>query len=153
MEHRFAVDHLDIERLLAGWRWLCPESMTLVARNAFADLFLRDHAGRLFKLDMAIGKLIKVADSEAQFRELAKTPEKREEWFAESDERAAEARGLKPNADQCIGFSVPPMFAESGSSNTPFVIDIYDHVGFLGDLHRQVSALPDGTKIRLQVRD
>jgi len=93
MENWFAVDHLDVERLLADWRWLCPQRTTLVARNAFADLFLRDESGEVFRLNVAVGKLAKVADSEAQFRELAASHEKREEWFAEADEQAAAARG------------------------------------------------------------
>jgi hypothetical protein len=92
-----------------------------------------------------------IADSEAQFRKLATTHEKREEWFAEADEQAAAARGLKPNASQCIGFSVPLVFAESGSPDTPYVSDLYDHVSFLGDLNRTISSLPDGTKVRIKV--
>ena len=32
----FGVDHLDVERLLAEWRWLCSKPTTLIARNAFA---------------------------------------------------------------------------------------------------------------------
>jgi hypothetical protein len=32
----FGVDHLDVERLLAEWRWLCSKPTTLIARNGFA---------------------------------------------------------------------------------------------------------------------
>jgi hypothetical protein len=74
----------------------------------------------------AVGKLTKVADSEAQFRELVKSKERREEWFAEADEQACAGRGLKPSATQCIGFSVPLVFAESGSPDTPYVADLYE---------------------------
>lgn len=153
MENWFGVDHLDVERLLAGWRWLCPNPMALVARNAFGDLFLRDESGEMYRLDVAVGKLTKVADSETQFRELAATHEKREQWFSEADEQTAGARALKPNATQCIGYSVPLVFAESGSPDTPYVVDLYEHVSFLGDLNRQIKDLPDGAKVRLRVKD
>jgi hypothetical protein len=73
MRDWLAVDHLDVERLLLEWRWLCQGPMALVARNAFADLFLRDASGQVYSLDVGVGKLTKVADSERQFRELAKT--------------------------------------------------------------------------------
>ena len=126
--------------------------MTLVARNAFADLFLRDDLGEIYVLDVALGELRRIADSEAQFRELAATPEKREEWFAETDELAGVARGLTPDASQCIGFSTPLVFAESGNPDNPYVADIYDHISFLGDLHHHISGLAEGTKVRLQVR-
>jgi len=128
MSNWFDVDHLDVERLLSGWRWLCPKPMALVARNAFGDLFLRDEIGEVYRLDVAIGKLIKIADSEAQFRELAAV--KRQDWFAETDELAAAARGLIPNATQCIGFSVPLVFREGGSPDT--TASSYA-LGFCGD--------------------
>ena len=149
----FLVDHLDVERLLAEWHWLCPGPMKLVARTAFADLFLRDQAGHIFHLDVGLGKLTNVADSEAHFVELTGTAEKRERWFAESDEQAVAARGLKPDLNQCIGLTIPIVFAESVSPNTAYVTDIYDHVSFLGQIHRQITDLPDGTKIRLKVTD
>jgi hypothetical protein len=85
MRDWFAVEHLDVERLLVEWRWLCEAPMALVARNAFADLFLRDALGQVYCLDAAVGKLTKVADSETQFRELATTRKKEEEWFAAAE--------------------------------------------------------------------
>ena len=151
MQDWFAVHDLDIERLLVDWRWLCKEPMALVAKNAFGDLFLRDESGRVQQLDVAIGKLTKVADSEAQFRELALSVERQEEWFAVTDEKAAIVKGLEPTNTQCIGFGVPLVFAESGSSDTAYVADLYEHVSFLGDLNRQIAELPDGAKVRLHV--
>ena len=143
----FAVDHLDVERLLAEWRWLCPNPMSLVARSAFGDLFLRDQSGQIHRLDVAIGKLLKVADSETQFMELATS--KREEWFAESDEIAAAAKGLKPNLTQCIGFSVPLVFRSiTTSPNKPHVVDLYEHIAFLGNINHQIASLPDGAEVR-----
>jgi hypothetical protein len=152
MENWFVVGQLDIERLLADWRWLCPKPMTLLARSAFGDLFLQDESGEVFRLDVAVGKLMKVADSEAEFRERAASPEKRGQWFREVAEQSAWARGLKPDATQCIGFSVPLVFAESGSPDTPYVADLYEHISFLGDLNRQISNLPDGAQVRLRLK-
>ncbi len=152
MEQWFLVDHLEVERLLSEWRWLCPHRMALVARTAFGDLFLRDEAYAIFWLNTAVGKLTKVASSEAEFREAAETSEKRREWFAESDLQACVKRGLNPTSSQCVGFSVPIVFAESGSSSAPYLADLYEYVSFLGDLNRQISSVPDGTKVQLRVQ-
>jgi hypothetical protein len=153
MNQWFAVDHLDVERLLAQWRWLCSRKMALVARTAFGDLFLRDEAGVVSWLDTDVGRLTKVSDSEAEFREMAETAEKRAEWFAEADEQACAKRGLSPDISQCIAFSIPLVFAKSGSpSNKPYLIDLYEHVSFLGELNQQISDLPDGANARLQIR-
>src|ERR1700733_7972244 len=142
----FAVDHLDVDRLLVEWRWLCQGPVALVARNAFADLFLRDASGQVYCLDVAIGKLTKVADSDKQFRELATTRENQEEWFAIADEKAAVATGPEPNTTQCIGFAVPLVFAESGSPDTPYVADLYEHVSFLGDFKSPNRRAARGSK-------
>jgi hypothetical protein len=152
MNEWLLVDHLEVERLLAEWKWLCPRRMTLVGRTAFGDLFLCDEDGLVFWLNTAVGKLIQVAESEAQFREQAESSEKRKEWFAEPDQEACARRGLKPNYSQCVGFSVPLVFAESGSSDTAYIADLYEYVSFLGDLHRQIASLPDGSKVRLRVQ-
>jgi hypothetical protein len=96
------VSHLSVERLLQEWRWLCPEPFVLLARNAFADLFLRKETGKVFKLNVAVGQLAEVIGTEEEFRRLAGTEEKRRKWFAEDDEMAAAARGLIPNSQHAL---------------------------------------------------
>jgi hypothetical protein len=151
MERWLAVDHLDVERLLGDWRWLCPQKMELVARTAFGDLFLRDGTGAVFWLNAAEGRLTKVSGSEVEFRDALETAEKRKEWFAEADVDADAKRGLNPTPAQCIGFSIPVVFAESGAS-TPYIADLYEYVSFLGDLHRQIASVPDGAKVEFRVQ-
>jgi hypothetical protein len=153
MESYFQVEHLDAERLLGEWRWLCPQPMSLVARSAFGDLFLRDEAGIIFKLDIAIGQLKQIAKSETEFRNLARTKEQREEWFAERDEVAAAAGGLNPGPEQCIAFKTPILFAEGGAPNNAYVGRLYEQVAFLGDLHRQIAEFPEGTKVQFRLQE
>lgn len=86
----------------------------------------------MLRLEVAGARLRKVADSEAQFRDLAQTGKNCEEWFAEADEKAAAGRELIPNADPCIGFSVPLVLAESGTPNPPYLADLYEHGSLLG---------------------
>lgn len=147
----FRVQHLDIERLLAEWRWLCPSRMTLVARSAFGDLFLADDAGQVLRLDVSVGKLETIASSETEFQALLEDPEKRETWFGETDERSLAEKGLVPSDNQCIGFYPPLVFAEK--PHEPYLVDIYEHVSFLGDLNNQIVNVPDGEKIKLMVGD
>ena len=151
MANQWQVSDLEIERLLLHWRWLCPQQVTLIDRNAYGDLFLRDEEGRMLWLDVANGSLSRIADSESQFHALSEGSDKLEEWFAESDTRDAADRGLTPGQSQCIGFSVPLVFAQSGSGNNAYIADIYDYVGFLGDLHQQIAKMPDGTKVKFIV--
>lgn len=152
MHQHWPVNDLDVDRLLAYWRWLCPQELTLVDRNAFGDLFLRKQDGAVFRLDVGAGTFSKIAASEVQFFELAGIADMREEWFAESDSEAAAKRGLIPGPVQCIGFSIPIVFAEAGFHGDAYVADIYDYLGFLGDIHRQISTMPDGTQVKLRLQ-
>jgi hypothetical protein len=78
--------------LLADWRWLCPEPLTLLARNAFGDWFLKSESDRVFMLPVSVGEFEEIAESEEQFRSLASTEEKRQKWFAQDDEATAAQR-------------------------------------------------------------
>ena len=152
MSHPWPVSGLDVERLLAEWRWLCPQKLTLISRDAFGDLFLRDEEGKIFWLDVSIGRFSQIADSESQFLALSENADKLDEWFAETDAKSVAEQGLIPSPSECIGFSVPLVFKQGGSPDTPYIIDIYENVGFLGDLHKQIATLPDGAKVKLVIK-
>lgn len=143
---------LDSERLLREWRWLCPQSLIVIDKNAFGDLFLTDEAGRVHILDVGSGDFTLIAESVPEFRTLAVTPEKQEEWFQDEAVNAAKERDLIPGPGQCIGFSTPVVFAEGGGLDSAYIADLYEHVGFLGDIHKQISTLPGGAKVRLVVQ-
>jgi hypothetical protein len=81
--------------------------MQLLARNGFGDLFLCTDCGEVYWLDAGGGKCTKIAASEVEFRASAAMKETQELWFADADKEAAALRGLIPNADQCIGFTIP----------------------------------------------
>jgi hypothetical protein len=132
----FPVNHLDVERLLGNWRWLCPNKMRLVARGAFGDLFLCDEEGQVFWLDVGGGVITKLTDSQSRFQACLKVDELREHWFGERDEWGAATRGFVPDPDQCIAFTHPLVFKGSGTGNTIYLVDLYEGVSFLGDLHR-----------------
>jgi hypothetical protein len=152
MDSYFEVEHLAVDRLLADWRWLCVQHVKLIAKSAFGDLFLCDDSGVVFKLDVTIGKMLRLAASEEEFRELAMARKNRQEWFAEDDELAAAEQGLQADSTQCIAFKLPLVFAESGSLTDAYVADLYEYVSFLGDVHRQMSSLPDGSTVKLRVK-
>ena len=69
------VDVLDPDRLLREWRWLCPQRVTIIDRNAYGDLFLRDELGRVHKLDVGSGEFALVAGSTSEFEALRNTLE------------------------------------------------------------------------------
>jgi hypothetical protein len=148
----FEIEHLDVNRLLEQWRWLCTKPVSLVARSGFGDLFLRSADGKVLCLKVAKGTLAEVAESELSFRDSLKHSRNREVWFAEQQLEVLARHGLKPNHLQCIGFKVPVVFSESADApNNAYVADLYEQVSFLGDFHRQIADVADGAKVRLKV--
>ena len=148
----FDIEHLDANRLLEQWRWLCTEPVALIARNGFGDLFLRTVEGKVLRLDVGDGTLAEIAESESSFKDSLKQSAKRELWFAEQQMEVFAARGLEPSNLQCIGFKTPVVFAESANvPNNACVANLYEQVSFLGDLHRQIADVPNGGKVRLKV--
>jgi hypothetical protein len=146
----FKVAHLNVDFLLANWRWLVKVPMSLVAKNASGDLFLRDKDGLIFWLDVSFAEVTNVADCETEFLLQAAMPENRERWF-ERPEALASERGLLLGPDQCVAFSIPRVFKEGGKPGMEFVVDLYECVAFLGDIHGQIAELPNGTVIELNV--
>ena len=102
MPNWWNIDGLEAEMPLVDWRWLCPQKLDLLARNALGDLFLRDEQGCVFLLDVSIGDSSKIAESEARFVELAHTEEKSEEWFLKSDERLYATRDWHPSRTSAL---------------------------------------------------
>jgi hypothetical protein len=148
----FDVDQLDVSRLLEQWRWLCGQSVTLVARNGFGDMFLRTSERKILWLNVGDGTLTEIAESELGFEHSLAESAKRELWFGEQQFAIFAERGLEPNDLQCIGFKTPVVFAESRSvPDNAYVADLYEQVSFLGDLHRQIADVPNGGKVRLKV--
>ena len=116
MNQWFEVKHLDVERLLSNWRWLCPSPRTLVARSAFGHLFLADESGQIWWLDVEVGKLTRIAESRLAFHNLLEDSARRDQWFSETDEQTAASKGLVPKETQCVAFEIPLVI----SARSPF---------------------------------
>jgi hypothetical protein len=122
----FDVAELDRSRLLEQWRWLCGDSVMLLARNGFGDLFLRTVGGKVMCLNVGSGTLDEVAESESIFEDLMNDSAMRAPWLAERRLENLAERGLRPNDFQCIGFKMPVVFAESANvPDNAYVADLY----------------------------
>jgi len=132
---------------------LAPGTFTLVARNAFGDLFLRDAEGRIHWLEVNGGTLIEIANTSNAFLQMLDSGDMAEIEDAETDAREFAQTGLLPGPDECIGFKIPLVFEESSEvDENTYIADLYQCVSFLGDIHRQIRDLPDGSKVELTIR-
>src|SRR6185437_13165057 len=120
-----------------------PGTFTLVARNAFGDLFLRDAEGRIHWLEVNGGTLIEIANTSNAFLQMLDSGDMAEIEDAETDAREFAQTGLLPGPDECIGFKIPLVFEESSEvDENTYIADLHQCVSFLGDIHRQIRDLP-----------
>jgi hypothetical protein len=146
----FDIDGLSSERLLATWRWFCPQAIQLVAVDAFGDLFLEDAEGLILRLNCRLGQLERIANNRSEFRSGADKNELRQEWFEEDAAIALAEKGFPVFKGKCIGYKTPIVFREaSASADNTYIAGIEEYVAFLGDLHSQLTDVPDGGRVRI----
>jgi hypothetical protein len=69
MYPNFDVEGIALDDLLREWRWLVAGNFSLLAVNAFGDLFLADTHGRVYRLDITAGTVSEVASTLVTFRQ------------------------------------------------------------------------------------
>jgi hypothetical protein len=149
----FDIGGISTESLLREWKWLAPGEFSLLAVNAFGDLFLQDGRGIVHRLDLTRGTISSIAASSEEFRQAAKDVEKKTKWFLEDLAEGAERKGCSPGKRQCIGGKIPFVFAQSANApDNLYVADLYEYVSFMGDLHCQMKNVPDGGQVRIRVQ-
>jgi hypothetical protein len=148
----FDIEGISAERLLREWKWLVSGEFSLLALNAFGDLFLKDGEGTVHRLDVVAGRIAAITNSEEEFRNAANEPSKQQEWFLVGDAEKAKQKGYSPGKGQCVGGKIPWVFRESaGVVDNLCVIDLYQYVSFMGDVHHQMRGVADGDKVRIKI--
>ena len=150
MQSLLPVTELEVDELLKDWRWLCPEPMALLAVSAFGELLLQKPDGKVVLLDIHEGKLIPIAETVAGCETFLSDPKNAAEILKLDFVRKAKSRGLELRPGQCFTYKVPVVAAQEAPEIC--VMSIYEAVGFLGDVHRQIKDLPDGAKIRFEAK-
>ncbi len=105
-------------------------------------------------LDLQSGGLETLASSFTEFEHLAGSEESQQRWFYREAATKLTSEGMRPTRQQCFGYKIPLCFRES-ETVTPnvYVASLKEYVAFLGDLHRQLKNLPDGSKAKLVVTE
>ena len=138
---------VDIDELLSEWRWLVDERYSPVAITAFGDLFLRASDDSIHRLDAGLGDFSRVAQSLYDFKRKASRPEHREDWFHPQLLSELHREGMTLGPSQCYGYKIPPILGGTHEAGNFEPTSLAVHHGILGQIVRQVKALPPGTPI------
>lgn len=141
------IGGLDCDQLLSDWRWLGPDDLQLVSMTKFGDCFLEDRRGCIHFLDTLGGRLTPIAPSNEAFLTEREKPENLDEWFMIDFTLLCWESGLRPAAGQCLSFKIPPILSGAVELENVEVCDLLVHQSIMGQLHRNVKDLPEGTVI------
>lgn len=141
------IDGLDCDRLLSDWRWLVPVELRPISLTMFGDWFFEDPRGCVSFLDTVGGKLTQIAPTRSAFLVDREARENLDEWYMADLALLCSQRGLVPAPGQCLGFVIPPVLSGSVDVENVEVCDLMVHESIMGQLHRGMKHLPEGTTI------
>ncbi|HET9161623.1 MAG TPA: T6SS immunity protein Tdi1 domain-containing protein [Caulobacteraceae bacterium] len=146
----------DLAREVAkAWSWLLPGPWEPIVCSMVAGVFLETSTGEVFWLDTGTGLVEQVASNRAQFEDKVRSsPDLVDEWFLPPVVDRLHGAGKIPEADQCFGFAILPVFAEGKyDTENMFVVPVREQFVGMADVHRQLADLPDGNSVQLKVID
>jgi len=141
------VAGLDCERLLSDWRWLVPGSFRPFCLTMFGDWFFEDATGRVIFLDTVAAQLAEIAPSRQAFLTERVLQANLDQWFMADLAMLCWERGLRPGPGQCLSFKIPPMLSGQLDVDNIEVCDLMVYESILGQIHRGLKDLPEGTRI------
>lgn len=144
---------LEIESALEEWSWLKPPRCMPMFVSAFGDLFFKA-ADAVMMLDTLEGAITRVARNGIELRERLASEDGRDELLSDVWVQAAQRQGLQLNEGECFDWVVSPALGGPISADNITKMSFVVKVDLAGQLHRQIKALPPGTKInRVTIKD
>lgn len=139
---------IDASELVEDWRWLVGEQRLPILLTAIGDAFLQDVSdGSVHLLSVGSGMTEQVAASVEEFKALLSEKEFVVENFVPRIVVELRTLGQTLAPGQIYGYKVPPVLGGKYSTENLEPTDIRVHFSLLGQMHRQLQNVPEGTSI------
>lgn len=141
-------NHLEQASILSDWEWLIGPDKLPILLTASGDAFVQDtRDGSIHVLDVGTASLMEIADSFEQFQSLLKEKEFVVNYFAVQMTGDLLASGSVLGTGQIYSLKLPLILGGEYDLSNIEATDIEVHFSISGQIHRQVSELPEGTRI------
>jgi hypothetical protein len=137
---------LELKQIAKDWDWLVDlDQFTLIEVSPFGDLFMKDTTDAFCLLDINMGEL--------QYAETAGISPIELFPIAFDGRIAIDyiKAGLMPAEGQCFGYKVQLVTSGSLESSNVYVATLTEYISFMGEFHRQIQDIPDGTTVTIKV--
>jgi hypothetical protein len=146
---KFNKDSAD--KLTEDWNWLIGTDKSPIIVTAIGDMFLKDTNQKIYWLDVGQGKCEIVADRIQDFEEKLKDIEQMNDWFMIKLTTALRLSGKELKDGQLYSYKKLPIIGGEYTVDNFAPLDIVEHFGYTGDIHKQIKDLPDGTKVEIKI--
>lgn len=137
----------DWSVILADWHWILPREFTLWLVNRFGDLFIVLDDGTVRMLDVGGATLEQVASDQDHFATIIDEGNNANDWLMIPLVDNCVAAGLHLSAGQIYSYKTPPILGGDYTVDNSEVCDLEVHFSVLGQIHKKIKGLPDGTKV------
>jgi len=139
------------DRLIKNWTWLIGSDKQVLIISAIGDMFLTDNNSRVYWLDVGSGELKIIADSIQDFEEKLKNIKQVNEWFMIDLTTELRLSDKKLREGQVYSYYKLPIIGGNYTVDNFAPLTIEAHFDYLGDIHKQIKDLPDGTKVEIKI--
>lgn len=141
-----------LEVLGEAWSWAIPQPLRIEAVSHFGNVVVACADGALWRV-CPEGLAAQSLGSERDLVEWLDDDEFREDWLCLAWVDAARAALGVPGEGQCYGFGRWPVLGGVYAVENFAIKTVTEWLAVSGDVGRQMKALPDGAKVRLDVSE
>jgi hypothetical protein len=143
------MDH--ISQIEAAWSWTGLLPRAVIAENDFGNLIVEDVQGRYWRICPEELSCIVVSGTRAGWDELSASPEFQEDWEMWPLLREATARlgPLDQGRKYCL--KIPAVLGGKYSGDNLGTIGLSELIAVSGDMAKQISDVPHGSRVKLRV--
>ena len=138
---------IDFKTILSDWEWLLEEPSNPVLLTCFGDVFVQGASGKVYFIDTCGGKLVQVADDGAKFDGLLSDVPFVTQYLYPNLHADYRESGMILEGTSCYSYKQAPVLGGADELENVEVTDFSVHFSLMGQTHRQVKDLPEGTSI------
>jgi hypothetical protein len=146
-------DNDTSDKLTENWIWLIGTDKKVLLVSTIGDMFLTDNNKRVYWLDVGSGQFKLIADAIEDFEQRLKDIEQVNEWFMIDLATELRHSEKKLKDGQLYSYYKLPIIGGDYTVDNFAPLSIEEHFGYLGDIHKQIKDLPDGTKVEIKIVD
>jgi len=147
------MSRVDVADIRECWEWLLKDMPKVLMISKLGDMFLEGRDNGIYWLDTGIGELNKITDSISEFQQLLKDDEAVDNWFLPELISGLVDSGITLDSDEVYSYKKLPLIGGEYSVENLEPTNISVHFAISGQIAEQVKNLPDGTPVKIVLKD